>query len=77
MKSNITKKPAVTVTVERSVMEKLQDRYEVATRMCDGEEAYLDVSVLDSDEIVNIAQIVGCEAQDIQGQLIVLSVINK
>lgn len=76
MKSNISKKPALTVEVTRSTMEKLEDQFEVATRLCDGEEGYLDVSVFDTDVVESIAKTVGCGPLDIQGNLLVLSVID-
>lgn len=73
----ITKKPAITIKVERLTMMALQETHncgEVATRMCDGEEGYLDVSVYDDSMLETVANILGCKPKVIKGNLLVLVV---
>jgi hypothetical protein len=76
MPATITKKPAITVEVKRETLEALMEKHEVATRMCDGEEGYLDVSVFDLDVAIEIAKLLDVETGDIQGNLLVLDVID-
>lgn len=76
MPAIVTKKSAVTVEVKRETLEALMEQQEVATRFCDGEEAYLDVSVFDQDVIQGIAELLDADIAEIEGQLLVLSVID-